>query len=161
MRVFAFVPVERSLRPRVGLFAPLRDKVTSSAQSLVLFGSAPPRDRGLSILTEPHDELVPLHPITSSPLFAERVLRNIGSGLSRQFDLMLAPRITFPHLSVSSAMSLAKSAGEPASVVAPRSTNRALIFRSTRAALISLLSTSTISGGVFLGAPMPTQVLVL
>src|SRR5262249_46396615 len=31
----AFVPVERSLRPRVGLFAPLRDKVTSSAQSLV------------------------------------------------------------------------------------------------------------------------------
>src|SRR5262249_36680704 len=33
---FAFVPVERrSLRARVGLFAPLRDKVTSSAQSLV------------------------------------------------------------------------------------------------------------------------------
>jgi hypothetical protein len=35
MRAFAFVPVERSLRPRVvGLLAPLRDKVTSSAQSL-------------------------------------------------------------------------------------------------------------------------------
>jgi hypothetical protein len=33
-RVLAFAPVERSLRPRVGLFAPLRDKVTSSAQSL-------------------------------------------------------------------------------------------------------------------------------
>src|SRR5215471_15239787 len=30
-RALAFVPVERSLRPRVGLFAPLRDKVTSSA----------------------------------------------------------------------------------------------------------------------------------
>src|SRR5262249_40770956 len=30
----AFVPVERSLRPRVGLFAPLRDKVTSSARSI-------------------------------------------------------------------------------------------------------------------------------
>jgi hypothetical protein len=30
----AFVPVERSLRPRVGLFAPLRDKVTSLAQPL-------------------------------------------------------------------------------------------------------------------------------
>src|SRR6516164_244523 len=28
----AFVPVERSLRPRVGFFAPLRDKVTSSAR---------------------------------------------------------------------------------------------------------------------------------
>src|SRR5262245_3144439 len=35
-RAFAFVPVERSLRPRVvGLLAPLRDKVTSSAPSLV------------------------------------------------------------------------------------------------------------------------------
>src|SRR5215472_5232895 len=44
MCALAFVPVERSLRPRVGLFAPLRDKVTSSAQSL-----------GLLILT--HDEL--------------------------------------------------------------------------------------------------------
>jgi hypothetical protein len=34
-RAFAFVPVERSLRARVRRFAPLRDKVTSSAQSLV------------------------------------------------------------------------------------------------------------------------------
>jgi hypothetical protein len=34
-RALTFVPVERSLRLRVGLFAPLRDKVTSSAQSLV------------------------------------------------------------------------------------------------------------------------------
>src|SRR5262245_36018532 len=35
-RAFTFVPVERSLRPRVvRLFAPLRDKVTSLAQSLV------------------------------------------------------------------------------------------------------------------------------
>jgi len=35
-RAFAFVPVERSLRARVvGLLAPLRDKVTSSAPSLV------------------------------------------------------------------------------------------------------------------------------
>ena len=31
-RVLAFVPVERSLRPCVRLFAPLRDKVTSSAR---------------------------------------------------------------------------------------------------------------------------------
>src|SRR6516225_10115208 len=34
-RAYAFVPVERSLRARVGLVAPLRDKITSSAQSLV------------------------------------------------------------------------------------------------------------------------------
>src|SRR5262245_12935869 len=50
-RALAFVPVERSLRPRVGLFAPLRDKVTSSAQSLVPSGQP-----SLSILTEPHGE---------------------------------------------------------------------------------------------------------
>src|SRR5262249_733747 len=42
-RALAFVPVERSLRPRLGLFAPLRDKVTSSAQSLVPFRSTQPR----------------------------------------------------------------------------------------------------------------------
>src|SRR5262245_55604236 len=49
----AFVPVERSLRPRVGLFAPLRDKVTSSAQSLV-----PSSQPSVSILTESLDHLV-------------------------------------------------------------------------------------------------------
>src|SRR5262245_2721673 len=42
-RALVFVPVERSLRPRVGLFAPLRDKVTSSALAYQL--------------TEPHYEL--------------------------------------------------------------------------------------------------------
>src|SRR5262245_23874441 len=49
----AFVPVERSLRPRVGLFAPSRVKVTSSAQSLVPLSVGP---SSLSILTEPRDE---------------------------------------------------------------------------------------------------------
>src|SRR5262249_58276353 len=49
----AFVPVARSLRPRVGLFAPLRDKVTSSAKSLV--PGRPSQGSGLPILT--HDEL--------------------------------------------------------------------------------------------------------
>src|SRR5262245_34930169 len=39
--VFAFVLLERSLRPRVWSFAPLRDKVTSSTQSLVPFRSGP------------------------------------------------------------------------------------------------------------------------
>src|SRR5262249_41252624 len=54
-RALAFVPVERSLRPRVGLFAPLRDKVTSSAQSLVVPSGRPSQGSGLPILT--HDEL--------------------------------------------------------------------------------------------------------
>src|SRR5262245_49287306 len=60
-RALAFVPVERSLRPRVGLFAPLRDKVTSSAQSLVPLPVRPSQGPSLSILTEPHDELLPPH----------------------------------------------------------------------------------------------------
>jgi hypothetical protein len=64
-RVLAFVSVKRSLRPCVRLFAPLRDKVTSSAQSLVPCGRAS-RGSSLSIVTEPHDELGTLHSITSS-----------------------------------------------------------------------------------------------
>src|SRR5215471_11475313 len=54
-RALAFVPVERRLRPRVGLFAPLRDKVTSSARSLVPPSGRPSQGSGLPILT--HDEL--------------------------------------------------------------------------------------------------------
>ena len=72
---------------------------------------------------------------------------------------MLAARTTLPHFSVSSAMSLPKSAGEPASTVLPRSAMRALILVSARPALISRLSLSTISAGVPLGAPMPNQPL--
>ncbi len=52
-------------------------------------------------------------------------------------------------------MTLAKSAGEPGNAVPPMSANRALIFGSASPALISLLSRSIISAGVFLGAPMP------
>jgi hypothetical protein len=44
--------------------------------------------------------------------------------------LMLAARITLPHFSVSSAMSLPKSAGEPGRTVPPRSPNRAFILGS-------------------------------
>src|SRR5262245_8824610 len=49
---FAFVPVERSLRARVGLFARLRDKVTSSAQPLVPPLVGPSQGSSLSILTD-------------------------------------------------------------------------------------------------------------
>jgi hypothetical protein len=54
-------------------------------------------------------------------------------------------------------MSLPKSAGEPGSAVAPHSASRAFILGSARAALISLLSLSTISAGVVRGAPMPVR----
>jgi hypothetical protein len=73
--------------------------------------------------------------------------------------LMLAARITLPHLSVSSAMSLPKSSGEPASTSAPKSANRALSWGSVRNALISPLSLPTISADVFLGTPTPNQEL--
>src|SRR5262245_15924574 len=73
--------------------------------------------------------------------------------------LMLAARITLPHFSVSSAMSLPKSAGEPDNAVPPTSASRAFILGAARAALISLLSMSMISTGVPLGAPMPNQPL--
>src|SRR5262249_23109808 len=58
----AFVPVERSLRPRVGLFAPLRDKITSSVQSP---SGRPSQGSSLSILTAPHDKLAALHLLRS------------------------------------------------------------------------------------------------
>ena len=54
---------------------------------------------------------------------------------------------------------LAEIGGRAASTVPPRSASRALILGSARTALISLLSLSTISAGVFLGAPTPYQVL--
>src|SRR5215203_5255145 len=64
------------------------------------------------------------------------------------FALIFAALITLPHFSVSSAMSLPKSAGEPAITVPPRSLSCVLILGSARPALISLLSLSTISVGV-------------
>jgi hypothetical protein len=71
--------------------------------------------------------------------------------------LMLAARITLAHFSDSSAMSWPNSAGESASGVPPKSANRAFNLGSARAALISLLSLSTIPVGVCLGAPTPAH----
>src|SRR5262249_11472860 len=65
--------------------------------------------------------------------------------------------ITLAHFSVSSTMSLPRSAGEPASAVPPRSASRALMLGSAKAALTSFLSLSAISAGVFLGAPKPNE----
>src|SRR6266436_3215683 len=71
---------------------------------------------------------------TSVPPFA-----NDGYGISRReqdyLGLMLAALIILPHLTVSSSMSLPKSAGEPASNVPPRSARFACILGSERLAL--------------------------
>jgi hypothetical protein len=64
-RALGSVLVERRPRTRIRLFASLRDKVTSSAQSLVPF-RGPSQGSSLSILTEPRYETRPAHSITSS-----------------------------------------------------------------------------------------------
>jgi hypothetical protein len=64
---------------------------------------------------------------------------------------------TLPHFPVSSAMTLVKSAGAPGMPSPPRLANRALNFGSVKPALIALLSLSTISTGVSLGAAMPSN----
>src|SRR6516162_1036928 len=69
--------------------------------------------------------------------------------------LMLAALITLPHFSVSSAMSLPNSAGAIGVGSTPTSASRAFSFLSARPALTSLLSLSTMSAGVLLGAPTP------
>src|SRR5262245_7916541 len=56
-RVLAFVLVERRPPACVRFFAPLRDKVTSSAQPLVPPSGRPSQGSSLSNLTEPQDEL--------------------------------------------------------------------------------------------------------
>src|ERR1700686_3729680 len=92
--------------------------------------------------------------------FAERKIWNI-----RAYDcpdhsgLMPAVLITLAHFSVSSAMSLPKSAGELESTVPPKAASRAFILGSAMTALISLFSLSMIAAGVFLGAPTPCQLL--
>src|ERR1700730_6682470 len=79
--------------------------------------------------------------------------------LTSHSGLMPASFTTLPHFAVSPAMCFPKSAGESASTVPPKSASRAFILGSARAALISLLSLSTIAMGVFLGAPKPPQKL--
>src|SRR5262245_58371150 len=93
-------------------------------------------------------------------VFAYRALRNVWPLCGYQSAFAPENFMTFPHFSVSSAMRFPYSAGERASTVPLRSAKRAFILGSVRAALISLLSLSTISVGVSLGAPMPPQALV-
>src|SRR5262249_8786290 len=71
--------------------------------------------------------------------------------------LMPADLSTLPHFSVSSARSLPNSVGVIGRGTVPRSASRAFIPGSASAALISLLSRSTMPVGVFLGAPRPTK----
>src|ERR1700704_4960597 len=84
---------------------------------------------------------------------ATRTTQGLHSGL------IFAALTTPPHFSVSSAMTFPNSAGEPASTVPPISLSRSLILGSAKAALISRLRRSTMSGGVLAGGPTPYQAL--
>ena len=66
---------------------------------------------------------------------------------------------TLPHFSVSSASSLAKSAGEPGSTVALRSVNRAFRLGSASPALTARLSMVMIPAEVPFGTPRPYHAL--
>src|SRR4029453_17255589 len=96
---------------------------------------------------------------TSSRHALRRSLNISVCGVAAYSGLMFANFTTLPHFSVSAAISFAKSAGEPPSVVMPMSVSRPLNLGSARATLISLLRLSTISAGVFLGAPRPHTAL--
>src|SRR5262249_24711161 len=77
----------------------------------------------------------------SLPPFAERnVMESLPDLRPRLHPcgLMLAARITLPHFSVSSAISLPNSPGDPGSATPPRSARRAFILGSARAAFASL-----------------------
>src|SRR6516165_1377429 len=86
-------------------------------------------------------------------------LWNIPPLCRHHTGLMPANLITLPHFSVSFPMNLPKSAGELANTVYPMSASRLFILGSVRPSLISLLSLSTISTGVSLGAPTPFHVV--
>src|SRR5262249_10395779 len=94
-------------------------------------------------------------------LVGTRHSSNGGYGISTadrpQSALMLRARMTLPHFSLSPAMSLPKSAGEPTNAVPPSSASRALILGSARPALMASLSLSIICDGVFFGAPIPNH----
>src|SRR5262249_7880587 len=112
----------------------------------------------LSILTQPRDTLAPFHTRSRR----RRYSRNGRYGMCSRADhsgLMPANLITLAHFSVSFAMNFPKSAGVIGIGTPPRSMRRCLILGSARPALNSLLSVSTISAGVPLGAPTPYQVL--
>src|SRR5262249_24504208 len=66
---------------------------------------------------------------------------------------------TLPHLSIASATSFPKSAGEPGMTVPPSSGRRALTAASAKPAFISVLSLLIMWLGVFLGAAMPYHAL--
>src|SRR5262249_41491616 len=114
-------------------------------------------DRGSDAVALEHEpeKACPGHLIRGGYRFSEKIMLHQLA----HSPLMPAARMTFVHFSVSPAMNLAKSPGDPPKIRQPRSARRCFVRGSARPALISLLSLSTISAGVSLGAAMPYQPL--
>src|SRR5262249_10973624 len=81
--------------------------------------------------------------------------RSLRPGRPDQSGLRPANLTTLPHFSLSCSSSVRYSAGESGRGSLPRSAIRALMVGSARPALISRLSVSMISAGVWRGAPRP------
>src|SRR5215470_11245938 len=94
----------------------------------------------------------------STPRFVERDVMEFPAGFLH-CALMPANLITLAHFSVSSAMSLPKSAGEPGFGTLPNAAYRDLTSGAARPALISTLGFWMISTGVPFGAPKPPTAL--
>src|SRR3974377_1177446 len=75
----------------------------------------------------------------------------------RHSTLRLATFTTFPPFSVSAAINLPKLAGVTTIGMPPSSSSFAFSLGSARPPLIALFTVSTISFGVFFGAPMPNH----
>src|SRR5262249_38336484 len=89
---------------------------------------------------------------------AARFARRRGGDLFH-CALILPVRMPLAHFSVSATISFPNSAGDPTSTMPPRSASRVFMAGSASAAMTSLLSLSTISSGVFLGAATPYKLL--
>src|SRR5262245_40432414 len=156
---------------------PSPERTMSSTPAIVACGSAPATPAA-PVIGQASKHLP--HLVQASSMASTRAVRAVSKALlitafyalrrERRNDaadvasnghsaLMPANLITLAHFSVSLAMSLPKSAGEPVSPVLPSSARRSLILGSASAALISLLSLSMTSVGVLLGAPTPKKLL--
>src|SRR6516164_3338429 len=91
--------------------------------------------------------------------FAERMLRNISLTVPDHCSLIPANLTTLAHFSVSAAMNFPSSSGAIGISTTPTSASRDFAFASASTALISLLSLSMISTGVFFGAATPNHPL--
>src|SRR5262249_17831874 len=97
---------------------------------------------------------IPAAPDAATALVRFRGTGDYGISGHRSRDqsgLMLAARTTLPHFAVSSAINSSKAAGDKVVTVAPNWSKRSFAVGSARTALISLLSFSMISRGVFFG----------